>query len=66
MAEMVGSADVQEAVGRISSFKLGKRKDKASEGHSIERLEMALSELGFSLEKSVKLPITDVSLLCCR
>jgi hypothetical protein len=38
MAEMVGSADVQEAVGKISSFELGKCKDKASEGHSIERL----------------------------
>ncbi|CAM0145198.1 unnamed protein product [Urochloa decumbens] len=66
MAEMVGSAVVQEAVSRVSSFVLGKRKDKASEGHNIERLEMALSELEFALERSVKLPITDVSLICRR
>ncbi|CAL5077081.1 unnamed protein product [Urochloa decumbens] len=66
MAEMVGSAVVQEAVSRVSSFVLGKRKDKASEGHNIERLEMALSELEFALERSVKLPVTDVSLICRR
>jgi uncharacterized protein YbcC (UPF0753/DUF2309 family) len=51
-------------VGRISSFELGKRKDKASEGHSIERLEMC--SLNWNLLRSVKLPITDVSLLCRR
>ncbi|RCV09337.1 hypothetical protein SETIT_2G019400v2 [Setaria italica] len=66
MAEMVGSAVVQEAEGRISSFVFGKRKGKASEGHSLERLDMALSELEFALERSAKLPITDVSLLCRR
>ncbi|CAL5091685.1 unnamed protein product [Urochloa decumbens] len=63
MAEMVGSAVIQEVVSRVSSFVLGKRKDKESKGHMIERLEMALAELDFALERSMKLPITDVSLL---
>ncbi|WVZ73652.1 LOW QUALITY PROTEIN: hypothetical protein U9M48_021937 [Paspalum notatum var. saurae] len=55
MAEMVGSAVIQEAVSRGVSFMLGKRK-KASQGHMIERLE-------FALERSAKLPITDISLI---
>ncbi|KAG2639675.1 hypothetical protein PVAP13_2KG076316 [Panicum virgatum] len=63
MAEMVGSAVIQEAVSRVSSFVLGKREDKESKGRIIERLEMALAELEFALERSVKLPITDISLL---
>ncbi|CAM0145202.1 unnamed protein product [Urochloa decumbens] len=64
MAEMVGSAVIQEVVSRVSSFVLGKRKDnKESKGHIIERIEMALPELEFALEISMKLPITDVSLL---
>jgi len=63
MAEMVGSAVIQEAVSRVSSFVLGKREDKESKERIIERLEMALAELEFALERSVKLPITDVSLL---
>ncbi|RLM58565.1 hypothetical protein C2845_PM18G05960 [Panicum miliaceum] len=60
---MVGSAVIQEVVSRVSSFVLGKREDKESKEHIIERLEMALAELEFALERSVKLPITDVSLL---
>ena len=63
MAEMVGSAVIQEAVSRVSSFVLGKREDKEPKGRIIERLEMALAELEFALERSVKLPITDSSLL---
>ncbi|KAG2639661.1 hypothetical protein PVAP13_2KG023900 [Panicum virgatum] len=63
MAEMVGSAVIQEAVSRVSSFVLGKREDKEPKGRIIERLEMALAELEFALERSVKLPITDISLL---
>ncbi|CAL5078067.1 unnamed protein product [Urochloa decumbens] len=63
MAEMVGSAVIQEVVSGVSSFVLGKRKDKESKGHMIERLEMALAELEFALERSMKLPITDASLL---
>ena len=63
MAEMVGSAVIQEAVSRVSSFVLGKREDKESKGRIIERLEMALAELEFALERSVKLPIRDISLL---
>ncbi|KAF8713978.1 hypothetical protein HU200_027966 [Digitaria exilis] len=60
---MVGSAVIQEVVSRVSSFLLGKCEDMESKGHIIERLEMALAEMEFALERSVKLPITDVSLL---
>ncbi|XP_072148122.1 uncharacterized protein [Setaria viridis] len=63
MAEMVGSAVVQEGMSRAFSFMLGKHLEKASEGHSAERLEMALSELEFALERTAKLPITEASLL---
>jgi hypothetical protein len=63
MAEMVGSAIVQEGMSRAVSFMLGKYMEKASEGHNAERLEMALSELEFALERTAKLPITEASLL---
>ena len=63
MAEIVISAFVQETVSRAVSFVLDKREEKASESHSLERLEMALSELQFSLERTANLPITDISLL---
>ncbi|CAN6181068.1 unnamed protein product [Urochloa humidicola] len=63
MAEMVGSAIVQEGMSRAVSFMLGKHLEKASEGHSTERLEMALSELEFALERTAKPPITETSLL---
>ncbi|KAG2639683.1 hypothetical protein PVAP13_2KG028664 [Panicum virgatum] len=63
MAEIVISAFVQEIVSRAVSFVLDKREEKASESHSLERLEMALSELQFSLERTANLPITDISLL---
>ncbi|KAL6897234.1 hypothetical protein ACP4OV_006930 [Aristida adscensionis] len=60
---MVGSAVVQEAMSRVSSFVWCKRQEKANQQQSIERLEMAISELEMALERSAKLPITDVSLL---
>ncbi|WVZ61711.1 hypothetical protein U9M48_011541 [Paspalum notatum var. saurae] len=63
MAEMVGSAFVQEAVSRAVSFVLGKREEAASQGHLMKRLEMAANELERALERSAKLVITDVSLL---
>ena len=60
MAEMVGSAVVQEAVSRVSSFMFNRRYEKEL---IVDRLEMALSELELALERSAKLPITDVALL---
>jgi len=60
MAEMVGSAVVQEAVSRVSSFMFNRRDEKEL---IVDRLEMALSELELALERSAKLPITDVALL---
>ncbi|GJN24665.1 hypothetical protein PR202_gb12419 [Eleusine coracana subsp. coracana] len=62
-ADMLGSALVQEAVNRVSSFVFSKRDEQAPLEHNVERLEMALSELEFALERSAKLPITDVALL---
>ncbi|KAF8713968.1 hypothetical protein HU200_027955 [Digitaria exilis] len=63
MAEMVGSAIVQEGMSRAVSLMLGKHFEKTSRGHSAERLEMALSELEFALERTAKLPITEATLL---
>lgn len=63
MAGIFGSALVQEGVSRGISFVLGKREEKASHGHTMERLEVAASELELALERSARLPITDVSLL---
>lgn len=59
MADMVGSAIVQEGLSRAVSFVL----EKASEGHNADRLQMALSELELVLERSTRWTITDVSLL---
>ncbi|KAM0875019.1 hypothetical protein ACQ4PT_037057 [Festuca glaucescens] len=63
MAEMVASALVQEGVSGVLSLAVSNREDKASQGHLMKRLEMAQSELEFALERSSKMPITDVSLL---
>nr|TKW30241.1 hypothetical protein SEVIR_2G022700v2 [Setaria viridis] len=66
MAGMVGSAVVQETVSRITSYLFSKcdhDKRTASTGHHIERLEMAHTELELALERSSRMPITDVSLL---
>ncbi|TVU40819.1 hypothetical protein EJB05_14298, partial [Eragrostis curvula] len=65
MAEMVGTALAQEVVSRAVSFVLGNI-EKASQdhkAHKAERLEIAVSELEFALERTGKLPITDLSLL---
>ncbi|XP_066393148.1 uncharacterized protein [Miscanthus floridulus] len=53
----------QEAVNRGVTFGLARWDEKASQGHLKERLEMAANELELALERSAKLPITDVSLL---
>ncbi|PVH64640.1 hypothetical protein PAHAL_2G321700 [Panicum hallii] len=60
---MLGSPVVQEAISRVSSFISSKREEEASREHNIERLEMASTELELAIERSGKLPITDVSLL---
>ncbi|RLN36227.1 hypothetical protein C2845_PM03G02190 [Panicum miliaceum] len=59
---MLGSPVVQEAISRVSSFISSKREEESRE-HNIERLEMASTELELAIERSGKLPITDVSLL---
>ncbi|TKW30263.1 hypothetical protein SEVIR_2G024000v4 [Setaria viridis] len=62
-AQVVGGAVLQEMVSRGASLVLGKRKDKASQGHYLERLRKAIHEVEFVLERTAKLPITEVSLL---
>ncbi|CAL5091771.1 unnamed protein product [Urochloa decumbens] len=66
MEDMVRSAVVQESVSRITSYLFSKcynGERMASTGHDIERLEMAHTELELALERSARMPITDVSLL---
>ncbi|XP_062186554.1 uncharacterized protein LOC133890123 [Phragmites australis] len=63
MVGVVASAVAQEGVSGVSSYISNKLEEKASAGHSIERLEMALSQLEFALERTGKLPITYISLL---
>ncbi|KAL6848645.1 hypothetical protein ACP4OV_021228 [Aristida adscensionis] len=66
MASIVGSAIVQDTVSRVSSYLLSKLNDDdemASRGQYMERLEMAHTELELALERSARMPITDVSLL---
>lgn len=60
---MVGSALAQEGVSGVSSYISSKLEEKASMAHTVARLEMALSQLEFALERARKLPITYVSLL---
>ena len=62
MDGMATSAVVQETVSRVSSFIFNKHEEKVSKGN-LERLEMALTKLELAIERSSKLPITDVSLL---
>lgn len=62
-AQVLGGAVLQEMVSRGASLVLGKRKDKASQGHYQERLRKAVHEVEFVLERTAKLPITEVSLL---
>ncbi|CAL5078084.1 unnamed protein product [Urochloa decumbens] len=62
-AQVVGGAVLQEIVSRGASLVLGKRKDKASQTEYQERLRKAVNEVEFILERTAKLPITEVSLL---
>ncbi|CAO2046209.1 unnamed protein product [Urochloa humidicola] len=62
-AGAVGAAIVQEAASRGASWVLGKRKGKASQGQYLERLRKAVHEVEFMLERTAKMPITEVSLL---
>ncbi|CAN6202910.1 unnamed protein product [Urochloa humidicola] len=62
-AQVVGGAVLQEMVSRGASLVLGKRKDKASQREYQERLKKAVHEVEFILERTAKLPITEVSLL---
>jgi len=48
------------------SFALGKREEKAPQGHLMERLEMAVSQLEFALERTQELRIRHLSLICRR
>ncbi|CAM0885534.1 unnamed protein product [Alopecurus aequalis] len=63
MAEIVASVLVQEGVSGVFSLAASHHEEKVSQGHLLERLEMAQSQLEFSLERSSKMPISDVSLL---
>ncbi|TVU02809.1 hypothetical protein EJB05_51656, partial [Eragrostis curvula] len=63
MAGMVGSALAHEGVSGASSYISGKLEEKASRAHTMAKLEMALSQMEFALERAGKLPITYVSLL---
>lgn len=63
---MVVSAAVQETMNKVTSylFTKGDNNDKiSSRGHNIERLAVAHTELELALERSARMPITDVSLL---
>ncbi|CAM0953210.1 unnamed protein product [Alopecurus aequalis] len=63
MAEAVESAVVQEVVSGVFSFLRNSHEESASQSRLMERLTMAHLDLKFSLERSMKLPITEVSLL---
>ncbi|CAD6221539.1 unnamed protein product [Miscanthus lutarioriparius] len=63
MAEVVGSVLVQECLSKAISFVLGRREEKVSQGVNAERLEMAVSQLEFALERTAKLPVMELSLL---
>lgn len=63
MAEMVTSAVVQEVVSGAFSSMRNSHEESASQSHVLEILKMAYLELKFALERSRKMPITEVSLL---
>ncbi|KAL6630611.1 hypothetical protein ACP70R_021773 [Stipagrostis hirtigluma subsp. patula] len=63
MEDKVASALVQEGVSRVSSYISSKIQEKATRVQIVSRLEMAVSKLELALERSGKLPITDVALL---
>jgi hypothetical protein len=63
MAEMVGSAVVQEVVSGAFSFMRNNHEEMASQSHLMERLKFAHLELKFALERTKRMPIIEVSLL---
>ncbi|KQJ83574.1 hypothetical protein BRADI_5g15593v3 [Brachypodium distachyon] len=54
---------VQEGLSRVVTHVLGKREERASMEENLERLEWAHSKMKSALERSIKLPMTDESLL---
>ncbi|KAK3126266.1 hypothetical protein QOZ80_7AG0554080 [Eleusine coracana subsp. coracana] len=66
MAEMVVSSVVQEGMNRMSSYISGKLEEKELRENSIARLEMALSQLEFALERTAEWPITYVYISLIR
>lgn len=66
LVEMVGSTVVQEVVSGAVSLALPSGAEKASQGHLMERLKMAHSELASALERSGKMPIFQASFLSRR
>jgi hypothetical protein len=63
MAEMVGSAVVQEVVSGAFSFMRGNHEEMASQSHLMERLKYANLEIKSALERTKRMPMIDVSLL---
>jgi hypothetical protein len=59
MAEMVGSAVVQEIVSGGFSLMRNNHEEMASQSHLIERLKWAHLELKFALERTQRMPIYD-------
>ncbi|XP_047052128.1 uncharacterized protein LOC124657657 [Lolium rigidum] len=66
MAEMVGSAVVQEVVSGAFSFMRNTHEEMVSQSHLIERLKWAHLELEFALERTQRMPMIEVSLLKMR
>jgi hypothetical protein len=63
MAEMVGSAVVQEVVSGAFSFMRGNHEEMASQSHLMERLEYANLEIKSALERTKRMPMIEVPLL---
>lgn len=66
MADMVGSAVVQEVVSGAFSLMRNSHEEMASQSHLIERLKWAHLELEFALERTQRMPMIEVSLLKMR
>ncbi|KAM0899413.1 hypothetical protein ACQ4PT_021286 [Festuca glaucescens] len=66
MAEMVGSAVVQEVVSGAFSLMRNNHEEMASQSHLVERLKWAHLELEFALERTQRMPMIEVSLLKMR
>ncbi|KQK21103.1 uncharacterized protein LOC100840383 [Brachypodium distachyon] len=59
----LGQAITQDGVTRGVSYMVSRHQERASMDDTYSRLEMAHAQLKFALERSGKLPITDLSLL---